>query len=212
MARRTAQSESELREVLLETYSANDAMNQLLLAHIDPRAWRSSPGQENRWEGRTIAGIFSHLHNNRLVWIKNSAPHLKCPAPPDPARCTIKQARAAHRKSAARCLEMLTEALSAGTPRRVTKFSRAVGHQHGLPEQPCSATCLRTRHIIVARQSCSPANWATGYQTRPHMASGAGRNFGRSVGLRRARDEAKAIHRSLQNSRCHKSSIQTFVF
>jgi len=78
----------------------------------------------------------------------------------------------------------------------------AVGHQHGLPEQPCSAICLGTRHIIVARQSCSPANWATGYQTRPHMASGAGRNFGRSVGLRRARDEAKAIHRSLQNSRC----------
>jgi len=124
VARRTAQSESELRKVLLETYATNDAMNQLLLAHLDPRAWRSSPGQENRREGRTIAGIFSHLHNNRLVWIKNSAPHLKCPAPPDPARCTIKQARAAHRKSAARCLEMLTEALSAGTPRRVTKFSR----------------------------------------------------------------------------------------
>ena len=29
---------AELRDVLLETYAINDAMNQLLLAHLDPRA------------------------------------------------------------------------------------------------------------------------------------------------------------------------------
>jgi uncharacterized damage-inducible protein DinB len=158
MARRTARSESELREVLLETYAANDAMNQLLLAHVDPRVWRSSPEQENRREGRTIAGIFAHLHNNRLVWIKNSAPHLKCPAPLDPARCTIKQARAAHRQSAARCLEMLKEALSARTPRRVSKFSRG----SWAPTWPAGATMFsymfaheahhRGQAIMLARQ------------------------------------------------------------
>jgi hypothetical protein len=53
MARRTARSDSELREVLLETYAANDAMNQLLLAHLDPGAWRAGPVKKQ--PGRTHA-------------------------------------------------------------------------------------------------------------------------------------------------------------
>src|SRR4030095_14593839 len=67
--------------------------------------------------------IFAHMHNNRLVWLKRSAPHLRCPAPLDLARCTARQAATAHRRSSARCLEMLKQALS-GNPRRVTTFSR----------------------------------------------------------------------------------------
>jgi uncharacterized damage-inducible protein DinB len=114
---------AEICDVLVETYAVNDAMNQLLLAHLDRRAWREQPpGQKGN--GRTLAAIFAHLHNNRLVWLKNSAPHLKCPAPLDPDRCTMKQAATAHRKSAAQCLRMLTDALSAAPNRRVTKFSR----------------------------------------------------------------------------------------
>jgi uncharacterized damage-inducible protein DinB len=114
----------QMRDVLLETYAVNDAMNQLLLAHLDPRAWRvRSPGARAN-AGRTIAAIFAHLHNSRLVWLKSSASHLKCPAPLDPARCTMKQAATAHRKSAAQCLRMLSDALSAGPERQVTKFSR----------------------------------------------------------------------------------------
>jgi uncharacterized damage-inducible protein DinB len=108
---------------LIETYAVNDAMNQILLAHLDPRAWRADPPGK-KGSGRTIAAIFVHLHNCRLVWIRNSAPHLKCPAPLDPARCTMKQAAAAHKKSAEQCLRMLTDALSGGPNRRVTKFSR----------------------------------------------------------------------------------------
>jgi uncharacterized damage-inducible protein DinB len=114
---------NQLREVLLETYAVNDAMNQLLLEHLDPRAWRAQlPGTGN--DGRTIAAIFAHLHNSRLVWLRNSAPHLKCPAALDPYRCTMSQASSAHRKSAAQCLRMLTDALSADPERKVTKFSR----------------------------------------------------------------------------------------
>ena len=115
---------AEVREVLLETYSVNDAMNQLLLAHLDPRAWRAEPPNIAKGSGRTIAAIFAHLHNSRLVWLKNSAPHLQCPAPLDPFRCTMKQAASAHKKSGKQCLRMLTEALSADPKRRVTKFSR----------------------------------------------------------------------------------------
>src|SRR5258707_2865047 len=113
----------EIRDSLLEPYASNDAMNQLILSELDPRAWRAQPPGE-KGSGRTIAAIFAHLHNCRLVWLKNSAPHLKCPAPLDPDRSTMKQAAAAHRKSAAQCLRMLTDALSAAPNRRVANVSR----------------------------------------------------------------------------------------
>jgi uncharacterized damage-inducible protein DinB len=123
MSAKSAGTSAELRDGLLATYAINDAMNQLLLAHLDPRAWRATlPGVKRG--GRTIAAVFAHLHNNRLVWLKHSAPHLKRPPALDPARCTMKQASAAHKKSAEQCLRMLTEALSDNPKRRVTKFSR----------------------------------------------------------------------------------------
>jgi hypothetical protein len=37
---------SEIRDSLLETYAANDAMNQLILAHLDSRAWHAQPPGE----------------------------------------------------------------------------------------------------------------------------------------------------------------------
>lgn len=124
MQQPSAEAFVELRDVLLETYAVNDAMNQLILAQLDPRAWRAElPGLEGR-SGRTIAAIFAHLHNNRLTWIRNSAPHLKCPARLDAERCSMKQAAAAHKKSAAQCLRMLTDALSGEPKRKVRKFSR----------------------------------------------------------------------------------------
>jgi len=123
---------------LLKVYAINDAMNQLLLSHLDRRAWRAEPPGQKR-NGRTIAAIFAHLHNIRVSWLRNSAPHLKRPAPLDPHRCTMQQAATAHKKSAAQCLRMLTDALSENTlsgdtlsgntlsgdaGRRVTKFVR----------------------------------------------------------------------------------------
>jgi uncharacterized damage-inducible protein DinB len=118
-----SRSGNDLATVLIETYSINDAINQHLLAHLDRRAWRAEPPGK-RGSGRTIAAIFAHLHNTRLVWIKRSAPHLKCPARLDPDRCTMKQAAAAHAKSSKQCLVMLTDALTGGSERRVTKFDR----------------------------------------------------------------------------------------
>jgi uncharacterized damage-inducible protein DinB len=114
---------AEIRDSLLEIYTANDSINQLILSNLDPRAWRAQPPGK-KGSGRPIAAVFAHLHNSRLVWLKNSAPHLKCPVPLDPDRCTIRQASAAHKKSAAQCLRMLSDALSASPNRRVQKFSR----------------------------------------------------------------------------------------
>jgi len=48
-----------IRDSLLETYASNDAMNQLILSELDPRAWRAQPPGE-KGGGRTIAAIFAH--------------------------------------------------------------------------------------------------------------------------------------------------------
>ena len=124
MQQRSNEALVQIRDVLLETYAVNDAMNQLLLAHLDERAWRAQPPGAKGHGGRTIAAIFAHLHNNRLTWLRNSAPHLRCPARLNPDHCTMKQAATAHKKSAARCLRMLSDALSTGPKRKVTKFPR----------------------------------------------------------------------------------------
>jgi uncharacterized damage-inducible protein DinB len=114
---------AEIRDTLLETWAVNDAMNQLILSELDPHAWRAQlPGQKG--SGRTIAAIFAHLHNVRCKWVRLTAPHLKCPPQLDPDRCTMKQAAAALKRSAAQCLPMLSDALSAASNRRVAKFSR----------------------------------------------------------------------------------------
>jgi uncharacterized damage-inducible protein DinB len=124
MPQRSNEVLAQIRDVLLETYAVNDAMNQFLLAHLDPRAWRAQPLQATGRGGRTIAAIFAHLHNTRVTWLRNAAPHLPCPAPLDPDRCSMPQAAAAHKRSAKQCLRMLTDALSDGPKRQVTKFPR----------------------------------------------------------------------------------------
>ena len=113
----------EIRDTLLETYAASDAMNQLIIELLDPAAWRAQPPR-TKGGGRTIAARFAQMHNVRLKWLKGSAPHLKCPPPLNPHRCTMNQAASAHHKSSAQCLQMLTDALSAAPNRHVTKFYR----------------------------------------------------------------------------------------
>ncbi|HWZ59787.1 MAG TPA: DinB family protein [Gemmatimonadaceae bacterium] len=89
-----------------ETYTINDRMNQLVLAHLDARAWRATlPGQR----GRTIAAIFAHVHNIRCKWIRLTAPHVGVPVRLDRTRCTPRQAGIALARSAARCVAMLTD-------------------------------------------------------------------------------------------------------
>ena len=109
MTRSQANVGADLCQVLVESYAVSERMNQIVLEHLDPRAWRAKPPGS---KGRTIAAIFSHVHNIRRKWLRLSAPHLKLPAPLDRARCTQKQARAALAESAARCSDMLAGALS----------------------------------------------------------------------------------------------------
>jgi uncharacterized damage-inducible protein DinB len=104
---------------ILQSYALNDRMSQLLLEHLDPRAWRAKISGQSR----TIAAIFAHVHNVRCKWLRLSAPHLKLPARLDRSRCTQKQTQAALAESARLCSQMLEEALN--TPQgRVRSFVR----------------------------------------------------------------------------------------
>jgi uncharacterized damage-inducible protein DinB len=109
MARASTLPASDILQAMLETYLVNDRMNQLILEHLDPRAWRAKPPGGN---ARTIAAIFAHMHNVRRKWLRLSAPHLKLPAELDRSRCTQRQARAALAVSAKRCGKMLADAIA----------------------------------------------------------------------------------------------------
>lgn len=119
MPRSVLSPNPDLRQGMQEIYAVNEGMNQLVLEHLDPRAWRAqSPGSRVR----TIAAIFSHVHNVRLKWLRLSAPQLKLPMRLDRAHFTQQQAQQALAKSAALCTEMLAAALD--PEGRVKKFHR----------------------------------------------------------------------------------------
>ena len=115
----------------VQIFSANDRLNQLLIEHLDPAAWRAQPPGKVR----TIVAIFTHMHNVRTKWVRLSAPHLKVPAQLHRARCTPRQARTALAESAASCVEMLAAALGGDGPRRIDKFLRD-GWAHPWPVGP----------------------------------------------------------------------------
>src|SRR5438309_8532008 len=99
-------------------------MNQVLIEHLDPTAWRAKPpGPTRNTTPLTIAAIYTHMHNVRCKWVRLTAPHLKVPPQLNRAHCTPQQARAGLAESAARCAEMLAEALGGGGG-RVEKFRR----------------------------------------------------------------------------------------
>ena len=109
----------QLGRAAVRIFAANDRMNQVLIEHLDLAAWRAKPPGQ----ARTIAAIFTHMHNVRSKWVRLTAPHLKVPPQLNRAHCTPQQARAGLAESAARCEEMLAEALGGGGG-RIEKFHR----------------------------------------------------------------------------------------
>jgi len=99
-------------------FAANERMNQMIIENLDAAAWDAKPPGK----GRTIGAIFTHMHNVRTKWVRLTAPHLKVPRQLQRAHCTPKQAQAGLAESAARCGEMLAEALGGGG--RIEKFVR----------------------------------------------------------------------------------------
>jgi uncharacterized damage-inducible protein DinB len=105
-------------QTALRIFAVNERMNQLLLQELNPALWTARPPGKVR----TIAAIFTHMHNVRGKWIRLSAPHLKVPRRLGRTQCTVAQARTALKESAARCTEMLARALDGSD--RVPHFLR----------------------------------------------------------------------------------------
>jgi len=81
---------TQLGRAAVNLFATADYINQNLLEHLDPDAWRAKPVGDVR----TIAAIFTHMHNVRTKWIRLTAPHLKVPPQLNRANCTQQQARA----------------------------------------------------------------------------------------------------------------------
>ena len=111
-------ADTQVGREAVRIFAANERMNQMLLDHLDPAVWRAQPPGK----ARTIAAIFTHMHNVRAKWVRLTAPHLKVPPQLNRPRCTQRQARAGLADSAARCGEMLGEAL--GGEGRIEMFHR----------------------------------------------------------------------------------------
>jgi uncharacterized damage-inducible protein DinB len=109
----------QLGRAAAQIFADNDRMNQMITENLDPAAWSAKPPGKVR----TIAAIFTHVHNVRSKWVRLTAPHLKVPPQLNHAHCTPHQARAGLAESAARCAEMLAEALG-GEGGRIEKFRR----------------------------------------------------------------------------------------
>jgi uncharacterized damage-inducible protein DinB len=120
-------AQTQLAQAAVQIFAANDRMNQHLIEHLDPAAWKSNPPAKPPASVRTIAAIFTHMHNVRTKWIRLTAPHLTIPLQLNRAHCTPQQASAALAESAARCTEMLAEALDDGNGQiigRIENFRR----------------------------------------------------------------------------------------
>src|SRR5437868_10699343 len=113
------QLQTQLGGSAVKVFAANERINQMLIERLDPAVWNAKPPGKVR----TIAAIFTHMHNVRTKWIRLTAPHLKVPGQLDRANCTRQQARAGLAESAARCTEMLAEALG-GNEGRIKTFLR----------------------------------------------------------------------------------------
>jgi uncharacterized damage-inducible protein DinB len=110
---------AQLGRAAVQIFVANERMNQMLIEHLDPRAWKAKPPGK----ARTIAAIFTHMHNVRAKWVRLTAPHLKVPRQLHRTQCSPQQASAGLAESAARCGKMLAEALG-GSDCRIEKFHR----------------------------------------------------------------------------------------
>src|SRR5436853_2899617 len=96
------------------------------------------------------------MHNVRSKWVRLTAPHLKVPPQLNRAHCSPQQARAGLAESAARCAEMLAEALG-GCGNRSKSFAETTGLGLGRWVRKCCATCFLTsppsRAGVYARAS-----------------------------------------------------------
>lgn len=57
---------------LVETWQIHDRIDRYLLDALEPDDLAARPANK----GRTVADLFGHMHNVRLMWLKSAAPDL----------------------------------------------------------------------------------------------------------------------------------------
>ncbi len=163
MTKRKGHVLTPLGRAAVRIFAANQRMNQMLIEHLDPEAWKAKPPGKTR----TIAAIFTHMHNVRCKWVRLTASHLKVPRQLDRAHCTPRQARAGLMESAVRCEEMLADAL--GAEGRIKKFHRDGWGQPWPvgPEMLCYMLTHEAHHrgqvLLLAHQMGFPLPKEVGY-------------------------------------------------
>jgi uncharacterized damage-inducible protein DinB len=98
----------DLKRSLLETYAINEKANQLLLTNVSEEAWNAAPPAG---KGRTIAGVASHIHNVRLLWLAAADKSAKVPAKLDAEKATRAEVMESLAKSAAAMHKLIQKGL-----------------------------------------------------------------------------------------------------
>jgi uncharacterized damage-inducible protein DinB len=106
---------------LLAALRANERVNEYLLQHLPDSIWDVKP--EGR-SGRTIAAMFSHMHNVRLMWLNAVATHATLPPKLERGAVTRAETREALAASHALLAEAVGEASRAG---KLPNFSAGPG-------------------------------------------------------------------------------------
>jgi uncharacterized damage-inducible protein DinB len=98
----------DLKRSILETFAINEKANQLMLANVADAAWRA-PGPKGK--GRTIAGIASHIHNVRLMWLAAADRSAKLPTKLDDEKVSQREVMEALAKSAIELRKLIQKGL-----------------------------------------------------------------------------------------------------
>jgi len=125
---RRAREPVDLGMALMVAWKTSTRVTEYLLDHLDATLWRAEPPGD---KGRTIASIFAHLHNVRLMLLVQARAR-GVPPKLDRHRATAVQARAALSESADPIAAVLESAAGSGgrvrnsPPDAVAFFSAAV--------------------------------------------------------------------------------------
>jgi hypothetical protein len=179
MTTRQPKVHTQLGRAAVQIFAANERMNQMLIEHLDASARRAKPPGKTR----TIAAIFTHVHNVRTKWVRLTAPHLKVPAQLNRTHCRPEQdwRRA---PLAARSCSLKRLALGAAS----RSFTEMAGLSLGRLARRCCATCFLTKPTIAGRCACSRINSDSRCRKRWCTGSGIGKSSGGSAGRLAALD------------------------
>lgn len=107
---------------LIAAFAVNNRLNEYLLKAIPEAAWRAEPPNG---KGRTVAAIFSHMHNVRGMWLKVAAKGIEIPEKLERDKCTKAEVSESLDKSWRALEALLREAFT--TDGRIKGFKPDVG-------------------------------------------------------------------------------------